>query len=199
MPREAPGNGYYVERSKHDAKETWLDWFPDADPALTLDDVIEGLRDRGVEDVTADQIRFWQRERVIPSPIRRKPDKAASRARALYPPHAIGVIRVVRDMQHNGAGLRFIGGELAKQFNASADLPDHERLSMDILDVLSSWHAASKSHDPAMTTAIKSAAEREAQRRGVPIRDVSVTFTDTEGQTATYVFRLDTGDQEDSG
>ena len=97
-------------------QETWIDWLPAADPTLTIEEVIDGLNQRGIDNVTIDNIRFWQRKGVLPAPIRRKLGQEKGKARALYPPQAVDAIAQVRALQHNGMKLRSIRQELARMF-----------------------------------------------------------------------------------
>ncbi|MDP9363481.1 MAG: hypothetical protein M3Q10_04495 [Chloroflexota bacterium] len=86
---------------------TWFDHrpadWPPPDPADLLDrqELLEELRDRGVE-VDDVALVFWEKSGVLPRPMRRWRDGAP---RALYPRHAIDAVAHLRQLQAAGRSL----------------------------------------------------------------------------------------------
>jgi DNA-binding transcriptional MerR regulator len=178
-------------------RESWTDWFPNAEPTLTIEEVVAALRERGVDDITVSNIRAWQRDLVLPAPLRRQIGTGRGGVHALYPREAIGAIAQVRAFQRDGHTLEEINPKLRSWTRTipqtaaigtvnhtrtvpqtaaiSIDDTESEQFTIDVLD-----------HD--LRDAVAAAAEREQQRGGTPIREVRVTFTDTRDKRRTYVF-----------
>jgi DNA-binding transcriptional MerR regulator len=92
------------------SQETWLDWLPNAELQLTREELLEELNRRGTE-VTEPQLVYWERQHVIPRPIRKHRDGVP---RALYPTAAIEIIEQLRGMQDAGHSLRTIGSAMRR-------------------------------------------------------------------------------------
>lgn len=91
-------------------RETWFDHrpadWPKPDPADLLDrpELIEALRERGVE-VDEVALVFWEKRGILPRPARRWRDGAP---RALYPQHAVSAVAHLRELQAAGRSLEDI-------------------------------------------------------------------------------------------
>lgn len=105
--------------------ETWLDWLPDVEPTLTINDVVDRVHQvYGVEDVTVGKVRFWQRKGVIPAPIRHKTTEGQKSVPSLYPEQAVTAIALIRALQQIGIPLRSINSLLAQGIPAWRSLPN---------------------------------------------------------------------------
>jgi DNA-binding transcriptional MerR regulator len=152
-------------------RETWADWFPGIEPTLTIEDVVDQVRNLGVEgasEVTADKVRYWQRAGVLPAPIRRKP-KNGTRARALYPPQAMNAVMLIAAMRHGGVPLRQLNDLVTRSLKDMAKRQDQ---------------------DPKLSDAVTTAAANEGRRVGSPIRGVEVTFTDARNRKHSHIFTI---------
>ncbi len=95
MPTEAPAKP---------KQQTWLDLLPQGTPEpllITRDELIGALRERGV-DVNEVTLVYWEREGILPRPIRRR---HAGAPRALYPVYAINAVEHLRQLQDAGRTL----------------------------------------------------------------------------------------------
>lgn len=186
-------------------RETWADWFPDEEPTLTIDDVMDRLQERGIDDVTVENIRLWQHQRVLPAPIRRQVGTGKGGIRALYPPQAVNAIAGIRPLQRHGIPLRKINAHLARLFGLNKGPITHP-LSAHVEGTSSMSGELSITATPGNLTlsgmpaefnatgleeAIRTEAVRQGQRMGALIREVDVTFTDTHGRKHSRVFTLD--------
>jgi len=103
-------------------KQTWRDWMPEDAPEpaklLTREELIAEVRRVG-ESVDVDDIRNWQRARIIPYGIRRWHDGAM---RTLYPIGMADLIIHLRALQRAGEPLATIGPQL--RVIARTALPD---------------------------------------------------------------------------
>jgi len=144
--------------------ERWIDWFPDAMPTLTIDELATGTRDLGVEPVTATTIRAWQRDRLLPLPARRR---KGTRTFAVYPTVALAVIERVRNLQAAGLTL--------------------EQIRPLIRGAVRSW----SDPDPlGLEPAIREAARAQKTLTGLPVARVVVTFTTEWGVAESYTFPI---------
>ncbi len=101
-------------------RETWRDWLPagvaepPVDDLLTREQVIAVLGRRRVK-VTETALRSWEREGVLPHPVRQWHGTAV---RALYPPWYPDLVRRIRRLQRDGYPLAAIARELRSQVRA---------------------------------------------------------------------------------
>jgi len=170
-------------------RETWETWLPGTTSTLTIEDVLVALRERNVTDVTARTIRTWQRDRILPAPIRGRVGRGPGSNRALYPATAVDVIAQVRHLQHEGVKNRDLASELRKRI-----VPQTATLRTTTTRTVPQTAALSippKVDDPVLLDAVIAAAEREAQRVGSSIFRVEVVFTDERGKRHGHVFQLD--------
>ena len=170
-------------------RETWETWLPGTTSTLTIEDVLVALRERNITDVTARTIRTWQRDRILPAPIRGRVGRGPGSNRALYPATAVDVIAQVRHLQHEGVKNRGLASELRKRIvPQTATLRTTNTRTVPQTAALSS---APKVDDPVLLDAVIAAAGREAQRVGSSISRVEVVFTDERGKRHGHVFQLD--------
>ncbi len=158
-------------------KETWLDWIQQVEPNLdeasleyiTVDGLIEEVKqhvDSEDQYVDAVTIRYWQREGLLPYPIKRWQDGAR---RSLYPNPAATVLIVhLRRLQKDGYTLDQIAQRLRGHLAMMYDLTP--------LDLR-----------PALLEAVMN---REARTRH-PIREVIVTFVNDDGWRIEYPFPIE--------
>jgi hypothetical protein len=196
--------------------ETWADWFPAAELTLTINDMVTGLHHRGVDDATVANIRMWQRDRVLPLPIRRQVGMGKGQIRALYPPQAIDVIARLRGLQREGKKLREIGPQLRREFvdhaltgsargtshahgnatlhvTAASAAAQANLVTMTTSDRVVPQTTAREQENPEFLEVLAAEARQEAHRVGAPIREVELTFTDARGKKHTRTIPLDTG------
>ena len=167
-------------------RETWRDWLPGTTSTHTIEDVLVALRERNITDVTARTIRTWQRDRILPAPIRGRVGRGPGSNRALYPATAVDVIAQVRHLQHEGVKNRGLASELRKRIGPqTATLRTTNTRTVPQTAALS---IPPKVDDPVLLEAVIAAAGREAQRVGSPISRVEVVFTDERGKRHGHVF-----------
>ena len=155
------------QQKRSDHRETWLEWFPDAEPELTFGELDKHIRETGVEPVTAPTLRAWQNTGLLPYPLRRRHDNAQ---RALYPRAAVKVIEQVRILQGQGLSLKEIK-PLVRGIAATRNDPDPLNIRSALID----------------------AALLQADMGGAPITQVTVTFTDSTGTDTAYQYRVPAG------
>lgn len=184
-------------------RETWENWLPGTTSTLTIEDVLVALRERNVTDVTARTIRTWQRDRILPAPIRGRVGRGPGSNRALYPATAVDVIAQVRHLQHEGVKNRDLASELRKRIvpqtatlrtTTTKTVPQTATLQTTTTRTVPQTAALSippKVDDPVLLDAVIAAAGREAQRVGSSIFRVEVVFTDERGKRHGHVFLLD--------
>jgi DNA-binding transcriptional MerR regulator len=99
-----------MPRTAKENRATWFDDVPDylqdipPDGLYTRQEVIGSLADRGV-DVNEVTLVFWEKQGILPRPVRRWRDGAP---RALYPPWAVDAIAHLRALQSQGRTLEQI-------------------------------------------------------------------------------------------
>jgi len=143
-------------------RETWSDWFPDSEPKFPIGKLLEFTRDMGIEPVDQSTLRFWQKIGLIPHPERRRDGTGTI---AMYPAVALAVIERIRNLQKAGLTLK------------------------EIRPILRGMVATWNDPDPlGMKPALIEAAHKHAELAGVPVAHVTVTFTDTVGTEASYVY-----------
>jgi DNA-binding transcriptional MerR regulator len=159
------------------SRETWTDWIRAIDPGfdessveyLTVDELLEELDlliTRDSEKVDAVTIRYWQRKRLLPYPVKRWHEGAT---RSLYPiPSAVQLIVHIRLLQREGYTLEQIAPRLRGHLAMLCD-PTPLELRPTIIE----------------------AANRRASFTGRPIREVIVTFVDEEGWRVEYPFPIE--------
>lgn len=155
------------QQKQADHRETWLEWFPDAEPELTFDELDKHIRETGVEPVTAPTLRAWQNTGLLPYPLRRRHGKAQY---ALYPRAAVKVIEHVRILQGQGLSLKEIR-PLVRGIAATRNDPDPLNIRSALID----------------------AARLQANMGGAPITQVTVTFIDSTGIDTAYQYRVPAG------
>ena len=144
--------------------ERWIDWFPDATPSLTIEELAAGTRDRGIEPVSTTTVRAWQRDRLLPLPARRR---EGTRTLAVYPRVALAVIERVRNLQAAGLTL--------------------EQIRPVIRGAVRAW----SDPDPlGLEPAIREAARAQETLAGLPVAQVVVTFTAIGGMAESYAFEI---------
>lgn len=165
-----------LEGSTRPPKETWLEWIrelvPNFDEAsldyITIDALIEEVKkhvDREDDWVDAVTIRYWQRQGLLPYPVKRRHEGAT---RSLYPDPAATVLIVhLRRLQREGYTLEQIAQRLRGYLAMIYDLGP-----MDL------W--------PAIRDAVR---KREAHTQR-PIREVLVTFINEDGWRMEYPFPM---------
>jgi len=155
------------QQKRADHQETWFEWFPDAEPELTFDELDKHIRETGVEPVTAPTLRAWQHNGLLPYPLRRRHDNAQ---RALYPRAAVKVIEQIRTLQGQGLSLKEIK-PLVRGIAATRNDPDPLNIRSTLID----------------------AARLQASVGGAPVTQVTVTFTDSAGIDTAYQYRVPAG------
>lgn len=161
-------------------RETWADWIRAVNPRFDeddeeavhlqpLDDLLAELNDllpHEEDKVDAVTIRYWQREGILPYPIKRWHNGAT---RSLYPfPAAFQLILHIRGLQKEGYTLQQIVPRLRGHLAALYD-PGPMGLR------------------PAIDDAVR---ERE-KITGRPAKEVIVTFVDSEGWRVEYRFPIE--------
>ncbi len=145
-------------------RERWIDWFPNATPTLTIEDLVARTRDLGIEPVSTTTVRAWQRDRLLPLPARRR---EGTRTFAVYPAVALAVIERVRNLQAAGLTLEQIRPVIRGAVRAWSD-PDPLELE----------------------TAIREAARAQETLTGLPVAQVVVTFSAIGGMAESYAFEI---------
>jgi len=96
-----------IETPPTTKRESWRDWMPPGAPApqlLSHDELIDELKDWGV-DVTTATLEHWRRNGVIPRPIRMHHN---GRTRPVYPSWIVPAIVHLRLLQDAGRTLEQI-------------------------------------------------------------------------------------------
>jgi len=151
-----------AEKTATTNKETWRDWFPESEPRFPIGKLIELTHDLNVEPVDQSTLRFWTKTGLIPHPERRRDGTATI---AMYPAVALAVIERIRNLQKAGLTLK------------------------EIRPLLRGMVATWNNPDPLdMKPALIEAARKQAELAGVRVDHVTVTFTDTVGTEASYVY-----------
>jgi len=158
-------------------KETWLDWIRAVDPEfdessisyITLDELLEACDDvftTPEQKIDAVTIRYWQREGLLPYPVKRWHNGAT---RSLYPQGtAVQLLLQIRVLQKKGYTLEQIAPRLRGHLAMLYD-PTPLELRPTIIE----------------------AANRRASFTGRPIREVIVTFVDEGGWRVEYPFPIE--------
>jgi DNA-binding transcriptional MerR regulator len=142
--------------------ETWADWFPESEPRFTFHELDDRIRSMGLDPVAPSAMRFWQKQRLVPYPVRRRRGNAQY---ALYPITALVVIERIRNLQKAGLSL--------------------ERIRPLIRGMVATWNES----DPlGIRDALMEAAVKQAELGGVAIAHVTLTFTDTTGIDTSYQY-----------
>jgi DNA-binding transcriptional MerR regulator len=142
--------------------ELWTDWFPDSEPRFPIGELLELTHDMDIEPVDRSTLRFWQKIGLIPHPVRRRDGTGTI---AMYPAVALTVIERIRNLQKAGLTLK------------------------EIRPLLRGMVATWNDPDPlGMKPALIEAARTQAELAGVRVDHVTVTFTDTVGTEASYVY-----------
>jgi len=143
-------------------RETWTDWFPDSEPRLTFHELDDHIRSMGLDPVAPSAMRFWQKQGLVPYPVRRRRDNAQY---ALYPSVALAVVERIRNLQRAGLSL--------------------EQIRPLIRGMVATWNES----DPlGIRDALMDAAIKQAEQGGVTIAHVTLTFTDTTGIDTSYQY-----------
>jgi DNA-binding transcriptional MerR regulator len=90
-----------------DPTTSWRDWMPEDapdPPLLSHDELIQELRNRGVE-VTAATLEHWRRNGVVPRPVRRHHN---GKTRPTYPSWIVPAVAHLRQLQESGRTLEEI-------------------------------------------------------------------------------------------
>jgi DNA-binding transcriptional MerR regulator len=151
-----------TDTSGKTAKETWADWFPDSEPRLTFHELDNHIRSMGVDPVAPSAMRFWQKQGLVPYPVRRRHGDAQY---AVYPAVALAVIERIRNLQKAGLSL--------------------EQIRPLIRGMVATWNES----DPLeIRDALMEAVVKQAELGGVAITHVTVTFTDITGVDTSYQY-----------
>jgi len=143
-------------------KETWRDWFPESEPKFPIGKLLDLTHDMDIEPVDRSTLRFWQKIGLIPHPVRRRDGTGTI---AMYPAVALAVIERIRNLQKAGLTLK------------------------EVRPLLRGMVATWNDPDPlSMKPALIEAARKHAELAGVRVDHVTVTFTDTAGTEASYVY-----------
>lgn len=147
------------------SRDTWGDWFEDADDASELLTLQELLEEYPQLEVTPDTVRYWQKVDVLPQPHKRWHNGAT---RALYPStYAFMAIREILDLQNQGYSLQQIKERLRRRVNAWRN----RRFTMD------RWEGS----------ALEMATEYE-QATGNMVDRVQIVFVDSDGEVDPYSY-----------
>jgi hypothetical protein len=168
-------------------KQTWVDWLPPRaipplDTLLTREDVLDVLRERGV-DVTEHDLRYWENEGILPRPVRQWFRGAT---RATYPGWYVELVERLKWLQRQGSPLRLIGPRLRAWIRV--------RFSDDPLDEEIRRHNPDIAESEATTIRLPWVLSRELTRlawwherlKGVPVDAITITITDSNGDELTY-------------
>ena len=164
-------------------RATWRDaeWTPEGasepEPLLTRDEVLDRLAALR-SGVSTSVLRYWEREAVLPQPVRQSHKGAV---RAVYPwwfPHAVAE---VRRLQRLGLPLPEIAPHVRAFVRAGlndvgADDPVGRWSDLDL--------------PPAMTAELEQFARRYEQMVGTPVTGIEVLITDEHGNEAGYPLDL---------
>jgi len=169
-------------KSKH---ETWRVWWPDEDPSgadlMTRTELVARLQDEGIT-VEANDFRYWQAEAVIPHGIRRWHN---GKTQTVYPPRMLNLIRQLRRLKDDGYIVRKTGPRL-RSVRASDHGTVHSYEQSQVERVL----------DPRgledVTSALTKYAQQYAQRHGVRIDRIDVSFVDANGIPLQHSFCVST-------
>jgi DNA-binding transcriptional MerR regulator len=143
-------------------RQTWTDWFPDSEPRLTFHELDDHIRSMGLDPVAPSAMRFWQKQGLVPYPVRRR---RGNTQYALYPSVALAVIERIRNLQRAGLSL--------------------EQIRPLIRGMVATWNES----DPLrIRDALMEAAAKQAELGGVAIAHVTLTFTDTTGVDTSYQY-----------
>jgi len=143
-------------------RESWTDWFPDAEPRLTFHELDDRIRSMGLDPVAPSAMRFWQKQGLVPYPVRRRHGNAQY---ALYPFVALAVVERIRNLQR--AGLSLV------------------QIRPLIRGMVATWNES----DPlGIRDALMEAAVKQAELGGVTINHVTLTFTDATGIDTSYQY-----------
>jgi len=89
-------------------REEWTAWVPtnrnSMDELITRDEIVDRVRQSGIH-VTADDLRYWERQSVLPRAIRRRRGNATY---ALFPEWYVQLVIWIRAWQQQGMRLREI-------------------------------------------------------------------------------------------
>lgn len=163
-------------------KETWLDrmraWKPDGAPDpdpegfLTREELLEEVNRNG-NAVNPRTLAFWEREGVLPRPVRRW---VGGRPHALYPELAIPAINHVRELQGQGLNLRaisrFVESWIAIEYVHLFPDPEKQRQARE------RWLPSPEDVEPPITALAR---RHERVRPGPPIVKAELRFTDASG------------------
>ncbi len=147
--------------------ELWAEWFPepDEDQQGTIGDLLAYLARIDAGDVTADNIRYWQKAGVIPSPVKRWHDGAT---RGVYP--------------ITSAALTI------------AELLELKRLGYTLDQIrprLRAWFASRRDPDPlGISEAITDVAHQYGRIQQNTITAVQIRFIDADGRDQTYHYDI---------
>lgn len=163
---QAPDGQEFVSVPVH-TRESWSHWFPDADEDEqgTIEDLLAYLKRIDRPDVSADNIRFWQKVGVIPAPVKRWHNNAT---RALYPvTHVALVIDELLELQERGYTLQQIAPRL-RAYAASMRDPDPVGIGDAMIDVARAY----------------------GDRTMRPVTTVEVRFIDADGRDQRYRYNV---------
>lgn len=147
--------------------ELWAEWFPntDEDQQGTIDELLAYLARIDAPDVTADNIRYWQKARIIPSPVKRWHDGAT---RGVYPiTSAALVIQELLELKRLGYTLDQIGARL-RAYALSMGSSDPLGIREEITDVAHQYGRIQQS----------------------TITAVQIRFIDADGRDQTYHYDI---------
>ena len=147
-------------------RETWASWFPDSeDDPGTIDELLETLSSFGVNNVSADNIRYWQKAGIIPAPTKRWHGGAT---RALYPPTlAALVIMELIALKDHGYSLQQIAPRV-RAYALFMRNPDPLGIQEAITAVAREYEVISKR----------------------PISSIQIRFIDADGRDQTYHYDI---------
>lgn len=174
-------------------KETWRDWMPEGAPEpdqiLTRDELVERLRYYNV-DADTESLRFWEREGILPRPIRQRRNGAT---RTTYPDWMIYLVRRIRQLQAEGFSLEqirprvrrsaemLLGGELGLAHLSPEQYREAERLR----DTMPFWQYAVGAEDvewpSSLGPALREMARRVEAVTGVLSHHVNVVIVSDDG------------------
>ncbi len=136
--------------------ESWRDWLPNRPATLSGAALIAQAQERGI-DIDLRTLRSWQTQKVLPHPIR-------TGVSAVYPVEAIDFIARVRSEQGRGLRLEEIGPRLRAQAKGVSDRKVQNEFKRALTE-------ATRLHE---------------QLTGIPVKEMTATFTDNDGLESTY-------------